>query len=266
MAEMYKEITKKGKWDFNPSENDEDWIGQRTFLRDDIGGTFTLAQLPVPGVSNVTFTATPFYRSGFQPTSFIARGVKFRLDCGSLTKAYHYIVKYAAKSVSDRDFPSTQDPTLSLRKGSELLILKNVNNNAGVYQFEDGNGQLANKVDGGVKVFMPVADYVVTDPGFATFGAATAAMSPSGRVLNTDSRWLSVGADIDEYRDDDDTELFRLVKSYKYRSIPGPAFGNNLNSADGWQLVWNPIKVQWWLTNPLTYPVSAFVDVMPSLP
>lgn len=267
MAEMWKELSKPDNYSFDPSENDEDWTGVRTFLRDDVNGTILPANLPIPGVSNVSFRPTPFFRGGFQPTAFIARSVAFVLDCGdelsALNAATHYIVNYASKSLSTRDFPSEQDPTESLTMGVTVMSLENRPKNDFLYKWANNAGGVGNIF----KIDMPTATYSINDPGHVSFAAAIASVTQIGAVNAADGRWLSVGANISEYRDDEDVELFLAVRNYKFLEIVGPAFDAAITGNDrGWQCLWDPKRQLFDHTEPLTYQdVIAFGDVMPAL-
>jgi len=271
MAIMWREITKGNNWQFNPSENDEDWTGQRSFIQDPDGAIAT-ADLPIPGVSNVSFTPTPNYRGGYQPSNFIARNVKYTLGAGVYgeavgTKAQKYVVGYAAKSVSSRRFPSEQDATVSLRISTELFTLSNTANKNSAFQYEDGNAVTSGRITKPLKLLLPVATYVVSEPGYANFAAAIASGATLGTVSSTDSRWLAMGTNISEYRDDDDDELFRVERTYSYKRFPGTNFADGIVDVDkGWNMVWNPDDQKFYLTNPRIYATSVFSDVMPVIP
>jgi hypothetical protein len=267
MPEMWKELSKPEHFQFNPSENDEDWTGKRTFLRDDVNGTILPADLPVPGISNVNFRATPYYRGGYQPLSFLAREVEIVFQkAAESTEGQLYIVNYAAKSLSDRDFPNSQTATESLSISSTVMTLKNKAKNANNFKWAANGGAV--RVDNVTfRIFMITADYSISDPGYLNFAAAIASIGAPGTVSNADSRWLIMGGNISEYRDDQDNERYRVVRSYKYKRIPGPDFEAGIVDIDkGWQLVWNPDVQKFDKTAPLLYATSAPPDILPTIP
>jgi len=266
MPERWKELSLPDNFSFKPSENNEDWTGKRVFLRDDVNGTILPTSLPVPGISNIVFRATPYYRGGFQPASFIARNVQFILDCGdeltALNAATHYIVDYAGKSASDRNFPNEQTPTESLSMSNTVMTLENGPTNAFTYSWQNNPGAIGNVF----RIDIPVSVYSITDPGHLSFASAIASVTQIGSVSNSDGRWLSVGANINEYRDDQDNALYTATRNYKFKELTGPAFEGAITGNDrGWQCVWNPIAQRFDHTSPLTYVTSAFTDIMPAL-
>lgn len=266
MAQMWRELSMPDNFSFNPSENDEDWTGIRTFLRDDDNGTILPANLPVPGISNVNFRATAYYRGGFQPTSFIAREVNFILDCGdelsALNAATHYVVTYAAKSLSDRNFPNEQTPTESLTMGNTVMSIENRPKNGFAYKWANNAAGVGNVI----RIDVPTADYSTSDPGHLSFASAIASVTRIGAVSNSDGRWLSVGANISEYRDDEDNALYLAIRNYKFKEITGPAFDAAITGNDrGWQCVWDPARGLFDHTILTTYSTVAFTDIMPGL-
>jgi hypothetical protein len=148
------------------------------------------------------------------------------------------------------------------------MTLKNKAKNANNFKWAaDGAAVRVDNIT--MRVFMVTADYSISDPGYLDFATAIASIGKPGNVSNADSRWLIMGGNISEYRDDQDNERYRVVRTYKYKMIPGPAFANPPVAADkdkGWQLQWNPDKQHFDNTAPLIYAVAAPPDILPTIP
>jgi hypothetical protein len=243
----YIELLKE--YSYNPGE--ESTTGTRVFIQDPAGTITTLPAIEDPLPQNPAFTSDyPV------PDNCLLRTINivgYKSGTSQTDSSYKLVFNYSTKS-SETSVPDPEDEPENLTIGGEFMQLPNFGGTSGLTYNGSGNPVKENTYQ-----FVNTAQYDKTQIYTTMQLAVNSIVNQMGRVQTGNSAWLSLGANISQFIDNDGDDAFKCVRTYSYKYIDHPA------GAAGWNHVWDAQLGKFDKTDPLSYSSAAFTDTLPTL-
>jgi hypothetical protein len=243
----YIELLKE--YNYNPGE--ESTTGTRVFIQDPAGTITTLPAI------NDALPQNPAFTSDYPvPDNCLLRTINivgYKSGTGQTDSSYKLVFNYNTKS-SETSVPDPEDEPENLTIGGEFVQLPSFGG-ASATIFVTSN----KPVKANVYQFVATAQYDKTQIYTTMQLAVDSIKNQIGRVQSGNTCWLSLGADISQFIDNEGDDAFKCVRRYSYKYIDHP------EGAAGWNHVWDPQNTKFDKTTPLSYSSASFTDTLPTL-